>query len=536
MIKPDSHILEFGPAHGRLTKYLKEELNSDITIVEIDDEAGEIASQYANKSYIGKTKGNIETFYWEQDLEGKKFDYIIFADVLEHLYNPKKVLKKSSEMLKEDGSILLSIPNVAHNSVIIDLINNEFNYRDVGLLDDTHIRFFTNNSFKRLVTEVGLNLVREEATYAKVDDTEFNNCYNQISKNISKELRKRNEGNIYQYIFELKQNEYNKEIPPLRYVNYDKYNAYEFVAYFKEGNNEYSENRTIRKQICPDIQNIELDLSGLYNIDEIRIDPIDTNCVLEIKNIYGLSADQVIDKINIISSNATYNIDNIFLFDTLDPQLYLDLKHKNVEKLILQFGFIDYDIQDMNIKYKIVNQLWNKLKISDESNLRLKESELLKLQSNQANIDRIEKRLKEQRDLNVKLEETIKEISGKNAELKEKIEEEKLERKKHIEKNNQEIEESIEKTKRLEEKIAQEQEKTKQLEEKIANEQEKTKQLEVRIAQEQEEIKKLEEKIAQEQEKIKEIELNLDIKEEELKQIKGSRIWKSMTYLKRRKN
>ena len=127
-IKKGSKILEFGPANGRLTKYLKNEMNCEIDIVEIDETSGKEASLYARKSLIGEKFGNIDNELWVDELENEKYDYIIFADVLEHLKNPVRILSLAKEFLKLNGSICFSIPNLAHNSVIIDLFNNKFNY------------------------------------------------------------------------------------------------------------------------------------------------------------------------------------------------------------------------------------------------------------------------------------------------------------------------------------------------------------------------------------------------------------------------
>ncbi len=142
-MKPDSTVLEFGPANGRLTKYMNEQMNCQVTIVELDEEAGNEASKFAIESFVGEDIGNIENYKWTK-LINQKFDYILFADVLEHLYNPKKVLENAKEFLKDTGAILISVPNIAHHSVIIDLINDKFEYREIGLLDNTHINHATS--------------------------------------------------------------------------------------------------------------------------------------------------------------------------------------------------------------------------------------------------------------------------------------------------------------------------------------------------------------------------------------------------------
>ena len=92
-IRENSTVLEFGPAYGRLTKYLSENLNCTVDIVEIDKESGLEASVYARKALVGPDLGDIDTFKWVQVFSGNKYDYIIFADVLEHLRFPERVIE-----------------------------------------------------------------------------------------------------------------------------------------------------------------------------------------------------------------------------------------------------------------------------------------------------------------------------------------------------------------------------------------------------------------------------------------------------------
>lgn len=203
-IKPNSTVLEFGPAHGRMTKYLKENLNCKVSIVEIDDDAGNHASSFAEYCLLGSERGNIENFKWLMEFPKKYYDYIIFADVLEHLYNPYIVLKEAVNLLKDNGSIIISIPNVSHNGVIIDLINNNFQYRDLGLLDNTHIRFFTSLTLTKMVSDAGLKVFKKMDSHCAVEHTELKNNFSMVSPFIEVELRKRVDGDIYQFIWELK--------------------------------------------------------------------------------------------------------------------------------------------------------------------------------------------------------------------------------------------------------------------------------------------------------------------------------------------
>ncbi len=204
-IAPNTKVLEFGCAHGRMTKYMKETLNCNICIVESDLDSGTEADAYSYKSYLG-AMGDIETEVWYCDLKESQeyFDYIVFADVLEHLYNPWEMLKKSAELLNTSGSIFISVPNIAHNSVIIDLWNNQFNYRPLGILDSTHIRFFTYNSLLDMVMKSGLTIVNEINTRCAVEHTEFENSIDDIPEEVSKWLQKRDYADVYQFVWELK--------------------------------------------------------------------------------------------------------------------------------------------------------------------------------------------------------------------------------------------------------------------------------------------------------------------------------------------
>lgn len=206
-IKPESTVLEVGPAHGRMTKHLKEELKCTVDIVEIDEEAGRVAAQWSRNAFLG-TEGNIEDVHmWSNILSELVYDYVIFADVLEHLVNPEKVLANSKALLKEGGSVWISIPNVAYNGVIIELMNNQFTYRDIGLLDNTHLRFFTMYSLEKMVKKCGFKIHSEFNLQNKVSLSEFKDAYTKVPPQIASFLKFRPGGEVYQMIWELKVDE-----------------------------------------------------------------------------------------------------------------------------------------------------------------------------------------------------------------------------------------------------------------------------------------------------------------------------------------
>lgn len=103
------------------------------------------------------------------------FDYIIFAGVLEHLADPWKVLTDIKTYLSYSGQVLASIPNVMHYTVIRDLINGFWTYRDAGIMDRAHLRFFTAHEITRLFTDAGFPYIAHKALplIEKADDLQF---------------------------------------------------------------------------------------------------------------------------------------------------------------------------------------------------------------------------------------------------------------------------------------------------------------------------------------------------------------------------
>lgn len=142
-------VLEVGCACGGTLLEIKNQYkNADLFGIELNENSAKIARTFANVKAENIENENLN--YAE-----KYFDYIIFADVLEHLYDPGKVLTNLKKYLKDDGKVLASIPNVMHYSVIRNLINGRWYYEDAGILDRTHIRFFTLTEINNLFIESG---------------------------------------------------------------------------------------------------------------------------------------------------------------------------------------------------------------------------------------------------------------------------------------------------------------------------------------------------------------------------------------------
>lgn len=151
LVPPATRVLEFGCATGYMSAVLKNRLGCTVVGVEIDRDAAALAEQHTERVIVG----DAEKIDYAAELAGEEFDVVLLADVLEHLKEPADVLRRVRPFVAENGVIVASIPNIAHASVRLALLGGEFRYREWGLLDDTHLRFFTRASIQDLFEETG---------------------------------------------------------------------------------------------------------------------------------------------------------------------------------------------------------------------------------------------------------------------------------------------------------------------------------------------------------------------------------------------
>ena len=170
LVPPATRVLEFGCATGYMSEVLKNRLGCTVVGVEIDRDAAAIAEQHTERVIVG----DAEKIDYAAELAGEEFDVVLFADVLEHLKEPADVLRRVRPFLAENGVVIASIPNIAHASVRLALLGGEFRYREWGLLDDTHLRFFTRASIQDLFEESGYVITNWLRQRLDVGETEIN--------------------------------------------------------------------------------------------------------------------------------------------------------------------------------------------------------------------------------------------------------------------------------------------------------------------------------------------------------------------------
>ncbi len=174
----DNNVLDVGCGDGSTLLKLKETGKAKFVFgMEIN---GTLRDKLC-KELDGCIIGNIEMV--KPEFEEKFFNYIIFADILEHLVDPEKILNVYMRYLKDDGYIIASIPNIKYFKLLIRLILlDEFKYADEGILDRTHLRFFTKKEIKRMINGEKLRIVLIRPNMPEPLNTLDKLLYNMIGK------------------------------------------------------------------------------------------------------------------------------------------------------------------------------------------------------------------------------------------------------------------------------------------------------------------------------------------------------------------
>lgn len=159
LVGRDKRVLDVGCATGYLARLL---VTNGCTVsgIELDEGAAEEARPHLDKLVIG----NLNDTLLSEHFEVASFDVIVFADVLEHVLDPAAVLRDSVSLLAPGGRVVFSVPNVAHGSLRLALLEGRWNYTDTGLLDRTHVVFFTYESLTALILDAGLTVEDARAT------------------------------------------------------------------------------------------------------------------------------------------------------------------------------------------------------------------------------------------------------------------------------------------------------------------------------------------------------------------------------------
>jgi 2-polyprenyl-3-methyl-5-hydroxy-6-metoxy-1,4-benzoquinol methylase len=150
LVRPESAVLDIGCGGGALAAHLSRDMSCTVSAVDLNPECAAASARYARQCFVGNAE---EQSTWDQ-IDGK-FDHIVFADVLEHLANPCDALERCKCRLAEGGSVIASVPNIAYYRIRQHLLFGRFDYGPAGILDMTHLRFFTAKTIAALFADCG---------------------------------------------------------------------------------------------------------------------------------------------------------------------------------------------------------------------------------------------------------------------------------------------------------------------------------------------------------------------------------------------
>lgn len=154
-LRPGERVLEIGCSSGALTEHIQAKRCS-VVGVESRVDAAEKARTFTERTLVG----NVETM--RMDLEPASFDVLLLLDVLEHLVDPVAALKRLLPLLRPSGRIIVALPNVAHWSIRLRLLRGRFDYEESGILDRTHLHFYTLRSARSMLESGGLMILEED--------------------------------------------------------------------------------------------------------------------------------------------------------------------------------------------------------------------------------------------------------------------------------------------------------------------------------------------------------------------------------------
>lgn len=155
-------ILEVGCSSGYVGATLVAK-GHRVTGVEVDPVAAEAARAVLQEVHTG----NAEAFFAAHP--DRRYDAILLGDVLEHMVDPAATLRRCTERLSDDGAVAISLPCVTHGSVRAMLLEGRWEYADYGLLDRTHLRFFSREGMAGLISDAGLRIERLQAVVMPIE-------------------------------------------------------------------------------------------------------------------------------------------------------------------------------------------------------------------------------------------------------------------------------------------------------------------------------------------------------------------------------
>jgi 2-polyprenyl-3-methyl-5-hydroxy-6-metoxy-1,4-benzoquinol methylase len=195
LVGTGKRVLELGAAGGHVTRELIARDNS-VVAVEIDETLRENLLNITSEVIIT----DLDRLDLIEILDGQQFDVVLAGDVLEHTVNTRLILEEIRQLIRPDGFLVLSVPNIAHGDVRLALLNGEFRYRDTGILDRTHRVFFTRQTLIEFLEFGGFQDLEVFSSTAALGTTEIQPELHNIPNETLDHIRADPLSSVYQII------------------------------------------------------------------------------------------------------------------------------------------------------------------------------------------------------------------------------------------------------------------------------------------------------------------------------------------------
>jgi GT2 family glycosyltransferase/2-polyprenyl-3-methyl-5-hydroxy-6-metoxy-1,4-benzoquinol methylase/glycosyltransferase involved in cell wall biosynthesis len=196
LINDKCAVLDLGCGSGSLGQHLSESRGCIMDGVTLS----EAEAVHARPHYRHVVVDNLETCDLLATFKDQRYDFIVCADVLEHLSRPEHVLAACRQLLAPQGRLLISVPNAGYSGLIAELLDGEFLYREEGLLDRTHLRFFTRRSLQRFLGEQRWAIDSIDTIARELPESEFDAAFDRLPPSVARHLLGAPDALTYQFI------------------------------------------------------------------------------------------------------------------------------------------------------------------------------------------------------------------------------------------------------------------------------------------------------------------------------------------------
>ena len=333
-------VLDIGCGSGMMGRFLTKHNECVVDGVDLDPQAVEMARpKYRKVGVFDLERDSLLTAF-----SPEAYDCIVMADVIEHIVHPEQLFDDVKKLLKPGGLLLFSIPNITHISSGLELVLGKFGYQNSGLLDSTHVRFYSRDSFVAKLASCGIYVDQIDTVKRDVTDTEFQGFKLFPKKWVREIIEYREDALTYQWIMTARL--FNSQTVirnafPIPGIS-QKYLSVKSRLYWRGVfEKEFIEENSIPGQVALDVNgvhNLVFDFSETnchYPVVDIRIDPVSEMDNFVFKDAALISslhqtlwATRELDESNFSNANifsANFVEGYAVIPTTADPQWHLKL-------------------------------------------------------------------------------------------------------------------------------------------------------------------------------------------------------------------